>query len=358
MSDAFRWIGPLLRRLPPETAHRVTIRGLAAGLALGVDKVSDPILATRVWGLDFANPVGLAAGFDKAAEVFSPMLRLGIGFVEVGSITPKPQPGNAKPRLFRLTEDAAVINRLGFNSTGLDGAVANLRQRAAERRGIVGINLGKNRDSTDAAADYAAGVAALAAFADYLVINVSSPNTPGLRDLQQAGVLRSLIERAQAALRSAVPKPPPLLLKIAPDLTPEDRGDIAAVALDADVGGIIVGNTTVSRPAGLRSRHVGESGGLSGRPLFPLSTDVLRDMYRLTGGRLPLIGVGGIASGADAYRKIRAGASLVQLYTALIYEGPGLIGRIKRELAACLRADGFASVADAVGADHRAPPQG
>jgi len=348
------WIGFSLRLLPPEAAHRLTIRALASGLAPATAKASDPILASTVWGQNFVNPIGLAAGFDKGAEVFDPMLRLGFGFVEIGSVTPKPQPGNPTPRIFRLVEDGAVINRLGFNSAGLDAAVANLRHRAAERRGIVGVNLGKNRASADAAADYAAGVAALAPFADYLVINVSSPNTPGLRDLQQADVLRALVARVQAARRSAVPdRPPPLLLKIAPDLTPEDRRDIADVALTSGVDGLIVGNTTISRPAGLRGRHAGETGGLSGRPLLELSTEVLRDIYRLTEGRLPLIGVGGIASGEDAYGKIRAGASLVQLYTALIYAGPGLIDRIKRELAARLRADGFAMVADAVGADHR-----
>jgi len=354
MMGALDWMGSTLRLLPPEAAHRMTIRALAANLVPQQPETPDPVLSTRLWGLDFANPVGLAAGFDKGAEVFDPMLRLGFGFVEIGSVTPKPQPGNAKPRIFRLAEDGAVINRLGFNSAGLEAAVANLRHRAATRRGIVGANLGKNRDSTDAAADYSAGAAALTPLADYLVINVSSPNTPGLRDLQQAAALQTLIEGVQAARTRAAPeRPPPLLLKIAPDLAAAERRDVAAVALATRVDGLIVANTTIARPPGLRSRHAGEMGGLSGRPLFALATDVLRDMYALTEGRLALVGVGGIASGRDAYRKIRAGASLVQLYTALIYEGPGLIGRIKRELAACLRADRFARVADAVGADHR-----
>jgi dihydroorotate dehydrogenase len=281
------------------------------------------------------------------------MLRFGFGFVEIGSVTPRPQPGNPRPRLFRLPEDGAVINRLGFNSAGHAVAAANLAGRAALRRGIVGVNLGKNRDSADAEADYAAGVAALGPHADYLVINVSSPNTPGLRALQEPAALRRLIDAVTAARQQALPaRPPPLLLKIAPDLTAADRGDIAEVALAGGIEGLIVSNTTIARPARLRSRHARESGGLSGRPLFAPSTELLRDMHRLTGGRLPLVGVGGIASGSNAYAKIRAGASLVQLYTALIYQGPGLVGRLKRELAACLRADGFRSLGEAVGADH------
>lgn len=347
----------LLRLLPPETAHRLTIRALAAGLVPAERAADDPILATRVWNLDLPNPIGLAAGFDKNAEAFAATLRLGFGFVEIGSVTPRPQPGNPRPRLFRLTEDRAVINRLGFNNDGLPPVATRLRRRpppGAPRRGIVGANLGKNRDSVDAAADYAAGAEALAPLADYLVVNVSSPNTPGLRALQGRAPLARLIEAVLAARHRTTPtRPPPLLLKIAPDLTDEDKRDIAEVALTAPVDGLIVSNTTIARPAGLRGRHAGEAGGLSGRPLFKPSTAVLADMYRLTGGRLPLVGVGGVASGADAYAKIRAGASLVQLYTALIYAGPGLVRRIARELAACLRADGFAGVADAVGADHR-----
>ena len=354
LADLYTWFGPALRLLPPEAAHRVTIRALAAGFLAGRAGADDPVLETRAWGIQFPNPIGLAAGFDKDAEVFMPMLRLGFGFVEVGSITPRPQSGNPRPRVFRLAEDRAVINRLGFNSAGLAAAVANLRRPGSARSGIVGVNLGKNRDSMDAAADYAAGAAALASLADYVVVNVSSPNTPGLRALQEAAALRVLLGAVRAACRAAVPdRALPLLLKIAPDLAPTDRVDISQVALDGAAEGLIISNTTVARPDGLRSRAAGESGGLSGRPLFGSSTDLLREMYRLTGGRLPLVGVGGVAGGADAYAKIRAGASLVQLYTALIYEGPGLIGRIKRDLAARLRADGFTSVAQAVGADHR-----
>lgn len=354
MAGPYAWLGQVLSALPPEAAHRLTIRALRAGFSPGGQAAGDPLLRTRVWGLDFPNPIGLSAGFDKDAEVYAPLLRLGFGFVEVGSITPRPQAGNPKPRVFRLPEEGAVINRLGFNSAGLAAAVTNLRRRRSERAGIVGINIGKNRDSADAAADYAAGTAALAPLADYLVINVSSPNTPGLQALQEAVALRALLERVQTARHAAVPKrPPPLLLKIAPDLMAADARDVAEVAVAGAIDGLIVGNTTTGRPPDLHGRHARESGGLSGRPLFSLSTELLREVYRLTEGRLPLVGVGGIASGADAYAKIRAGASLVQLYTALIYQGPGLVGRIKRDLAACLRAGGFATVAAAVGADHR-----
>ena len=352
--DHYRFLGPLLRRLPPEMAHRAAVRALAQEWLPAAAGSDDKILNIQVWGRDFPNPIGMAAGFDKNAEAYDGLLRQGFGFVEVGSITPRPQPGNPKPRMFRLPEDEAIINRLGFNSEGLAAAEARLRRRARNPVGIVGINLGKNRDSNDAAADYALGVATLAAYADYLVINVSSPNTPGLRALQEAGALRQLVQRVrEARAATKLSPPPPLLLKIAPDLTAEDRQDIAEVALATGIEGLIIGNTTISRPAGLRGARRSETGGLSGRPLFPLATDTLRDMYRLTAGRLPLIGVGGIASGADAYVKIRAGASLVQLYTALIYQGPALVPRIKRELADQLRRDGFARLADAVGADHR-----
>ncbi len=337
----------LLRFLPPETAHRLSLRLLAmAPRALfGAGSTDDPILASHAFGLDFPNPVGLAAGYDKNAEAFGPALGLGFGFVEIGSVTPRPQAGNPQPRLFRLTQDRAVINRMGFNNDGLSVVAARLAQRSA--KGIVGANLGRNKDSADAAADYAAGVRALGPHADYLVINVSSPNTPGLRALQGREPLAALIAAARGAAH------PPVLLKIAPDLTEADKQDIAEVALSSGLDGLIVSNTTIARPGGLRGEAKTETGGLSGRPLFAPSTAVLADMYRLTGGRLPLIGVGGIASAEDAYAKIRAGASLLQIYTALVYEGPGLVNRIKRGLAAKLRADGFTSIARAVGADHR-----
>ncbi|MCF8507019.1 MAG: quinone-dependent dihydroorotate dehydrogenase [Caulobacter sp.] len=351
MPDLYDLAGPLLRRFDPERAHGLTVAALKAGLVPGRAAVAEPSLAIRLWNLDFANPVGLAAGFDKNAEVCDAMLGQGFGFVEVGSVTPRPQAGNPRPRLFRLSEDGAVINRMGFNNQGLGSVAARLEARP--RRGIVGANLGKNKETEDAAADYEAGIAALAPHSDYLVINVSSPNTPGLRALQGRAQLEALVGRARAALDRAAAKPPPLLLKIAPDLTPEDMTDIAQVALAGGLDGLIVSNTTIGRPDGLRSAHRAETGGLSGAPLFDLSTRVLGEMWRLTEGRLPLVGVGGIASGEDAYAKIRAGASLVQLYSALIYQGTGLVVRINRDLARLLARDGFARLADAVGSGRR-----
>ncbi len=341
--------GPLVGALPPETAHRLAIRALGWGLVRPPRVAEFPALRTRVWGIDFANPIGVAAGFDKDAEAADALLALGFGHVEVGGVTPRPQAGNPRPRVFRLPRDGAVINRLGFNSRGLDAMAARLARRRA-RAAVVGVNLGLNKDCADAAADYLRGIGALRALADYLVINVSSPNTPGLRALQGRAHLAKLLETILegAGARGARP---PLLLKIAPDLTEEDKRDIAEVALAAGIDGLIATNTTVERPAGLADPRRAEAGGLSGRPLFAPSTRVLGEMYRLTGGKLPLVGVGGVASGADAYAKIRAGASLVQLYTALVYHGPGLAGRIKAELADLLAADGVASVADAVGAD-------
>jgi dihydroorotate dehydrogenase len=351
MMQAFRFVGPLLRRLDPEVAHGLTLRALARGLAPRESGTDDPILAIRLWGRDFANPIGLAAGFDKDAAVVGPLLELGFGFVEVGTVTPRPQAGNPRPRIFRLPGERAVINRLGFAGAGARSAVRRLaRWRASGGRGILGVNLGKNRDSADAAADYAAVARALGRYADYLVINVSSPNTPGLRALQERAELERLVDAVRQALaETPTGAAPPLLVKIAPDLAPADLEDIAAVALERALDGLIATNTTVARPAGLRGRHRAEAGGLSGRPLFAPATRVLAETYRLTDGRVPLIGVGGVASGAEAYAKIRAGASLVQLYTGLIYEGPALVPRIKRELAQLLRRDGFSSLAAAVG---------
>lgn len=343
---------PFLRCLNPETAHNLTLKALQMGFGPKEFSGDDRILHTRVWDLNFPNPVGLSAGFDKNAEVIDPMLETGLGFVEVGSITPRPQPGNPKPRIFRLPKDGAVINRLGFNNKGIDYAAHNLSRH---RNGIVGVNLGKNKDSEDAAEDYAKGTLKLAPYAGYLVINVSSPNTPGLRALQSKDDLIILVEAVKGARASVCPdRKPPILVKIAPDLTDADVQDIVAVAQTTDVDGLIVSNTTIARPDSLKEKDkAGETGGLSGLPVFGPSTEMLRQVYQLTEGNIPLIGVGGIASGHDAYLKIRAGASLVQLYTALIYHGPSLIPRIKRELAEFLRRDGFASIMEAVGADHR-----
>ncbi|MEE8189925.1 MAG: quinone-dependent dihydroorotate dehydrogenase [Kiloniellales bacterium] len=353
--DRFRLASPFLRLLDPEVAHGLTLWALRRGLGPVSDAPGDPILAQRLWGRDFPNPVGLAAGFDKDARAVGPLLRLGFGFVEVGSVTPEAQPGNPRPRIFRLPEERAVINRIGFAGQGMEAAARRLeRWRAGAVPGPVGVNLGKNRASEDAAADYAAGARRLGPLADYLVVNVSSPNTPGLRALQGRGELTAIIERVRGALAEAVPGgPPALLIKIAPDLTEADKDDIAAVALQEGLDGLIVSNTTIARPPGLRGRRRDEAGGLSGRPLFEPSTALLAEMYRRTQGQIPLIGVGGVASAEDAYAKLRAGASLVQLYTALVYQGPGLVPRIGSGLAALLRRDGFGSLREAVGAGQR-----
>jgi dihydroorotate dehydrogenase len=333
-----------LRRLPAETAHRATLALLrAAGPWLPAPAPHDPRLAVRAFGLDFPNPVGLAAGFDKNAQVPDAMAKFGFGFVECGTVTPRPQAGNPRPRLFRLTEDAAVINRMGFNNDGMAAAARNLRAR--RRGGIVGINIGANKDSDDRMADYTRCFFELAPLADYVTVNVSSPNTPGLRGLQNRDELSRLLDRLLAARsRGKIP----ILLKIAPDLDDHALDDIADVVRASGIEGLIVSNTTIARPA-LTSPHAGEAGGLSGRPLFEPSTRVLAQMHKRLQGAVTLVGVGGIAGGADAYAKIRAGASLVQLYTALAYHGPGLVTRIKSELLACLTRDGFAKVGDAVG---------
>jgi dihydroorotate dehydrogenase len=350
----FKLAGPALAFLDPERAHGATIRALKLGIARTVPRrPDDPILATKVWNLPFPNPVGLAAGFDKNAEVCDAALALGFGFVEAGTVTPKPQPGNSGQRLYRLSEDEAVINRFGFNSCGIAPFASNLAKRRG-RPGIVGANVGKNRDTTDGAADYIAGIEAVGALADYLVVNISSPNTPGLRALQARAQIEELLSRVQGFRHSgAAGLRPPLLVKIGPDLEESEVRDIAEVALAAGVDGLIIGNTTIARPPTLKSVDRDAPGGLSGKPLFGPSTACLATMYRFTQGRIPIIGCGGIASGADAYAKIRAGATLVQLYSALVFHGPGLVGRIKSELAALLRRDGFASVRDAVGADQK-----
>jgi dihydroorotate dehydrogenase len=298
-----------------------------------------------VAGLTFPNPVGLAAGFDKDAEVYRQMLGMGFGFVEVGTLTPLPQAGNPRPRLFRLAEDEAVINRMGFNNEGLAAAAARLEKRD-RKAGLVGVNIGANKDSADRIADYAAGVRAMLGLADYLTVNISSPNTPGLRALQDKDALNDLL----AAVADARGAGPPLFLKVAPDLETADMEDIARAAIDHRIDALIVANTTISRPM-LASRHRDETGGLSGAPLKALALQRLRDFRRASGGELPLIAAGGIASGADAYDRIKAGASLVQLYSALVYKGPGLAGEIVRDLNRLLARDGFARLTDAIGTE-------
>ena len=334
----------LLRHLPAESAHDVTLKlARATGAFLPQPAPDDPRLAVSAFGLNFPNPVGLAAGFDKNAAVPDAMAKFGFGFVECGTVTPRPQIGNPQPRLFRLPEDGAVINRMGFNNGGMEEAAANLERRSG--KGLVGINIGANKDSEDRAADYEKTFARLAPLAHYVTVNVSSPNTPGLRGLQNRDELTGLLDKL-VSLRAS--RKIPLLLKIAPDLDENAQDDIADVVRRSGIEGLIVSNTTIARPP-LKSTHANESGGLSGKPLFEPSTRILAAMHARLNGAVTLIGVGGIASGSDAYAKIRAGASLVQLYSALALQGPGLVTRIKKELAACLARDGFAKVRDAVG---------
>lgn len=356
MTSGFRFLRPLLYRLPPETAHRLAINALRYRLWPNIaPRKSLPELAVSAFGLSFANPIGMAAGFDKNAEAMDGLLAQGFGFVEAGTVTPKPQEGNPRPRLFRLVEDEAVINRLGFNNDGLAEFVSRFSRRN-RATGIAGANLGKNKDAGDAAADYVTGLRAVYPYADYVTINISSPNTAGLRDLQQSEALKQLLGLLQQARRACEDqhgKRVPMLLKVAPDLDAEEKKAIVAQVLAHGIDGMIVSNTTVQRPASLQSPARGESGGLSGRPLFIPSTEALKDFYRLTGGALPLIGVGGIASAQDAYMKIRAGATLVQLYTAFVYQGFGLVQTLQTGLSQLLKRDGFSSIRQAVGIDCR-----
>lgn len=344
----FPLIRPALFLLEPERAHGLAIRALRTLPHRGPPRADGP-LATEVAGIRFPNPVGMAAGFDKDGEVPDAILGLGFGFTEVGSITPLPQSGNPKPRLFRLTEDGAVINRMGFNNRGAAEAVKRLAAR--ERRGVVGINIGANKDSADRISDYGVMARAMAPFATYLAVNVSSPNTPGLRALQDEGALAELLDTVMEGARETTRgKAPPIMLKVAPDLEPADIDAIARIASDKQLGALIVSNTTISRPP-LRSVLAGETGGLSGAPLKDLALARLRDFRKATGGAVPLIGVGGIASGADAWARIRAGASLVQLYSAMVYEGPGIAKTILSDIESLMRRDGFTSIAEAVGSE-------
>ncbi|OYW47115.1 MAG: dihydroorotate dehydrogenase (quinone) [Sphingomonadales bacterium 32-68-7] len=340
----YRLARPALFLLDPERAHRLTIAALKR-LPSGAPAPAGP-LATRVAGLEFPNPLGLAAGFDKDGEVPDAMLGLGFGSVEVGSITPLPQAGNPRPRLFRLSEDEGVINRMGFNNGGGEAAAARLAARRG-KGGIVGINVGANKDSPDRIADYARMTALMTPLASYLAVNISSPNTPGLRALQDEAALAGLLE---AVLEARGSNGPPVFLKVAPDLEPADIDAIARLALDRRLGALMVGNTTISRPP-LASDHAAETGGLSGAPLRPLALQRLRDFRAATGGAIPLVGVGGIASAEDAWQRIRAGASLVQLYSAMVYEGPGIAARIVRGMEVLMQRDGFSSVAEAVGTE-------
>jgi len=353
MADAFTLLRPLIHGLlPPEAAHALGLWALGRGLLSASAIVRLPALEVTAFGLAFASPIGLAAGFDKNALVIDALLDQGFGFVEAGTVTPLPQPGNPRPRIFRLSCDEAVINRLGFNNDGLEAFLKHFRQRD-HSKGIAGINIGKNKEGSPIA-DYVTGLQAVYPYADYITVNISSPNTPGLRDLQARDTLRQLLKMVRHVREECAQthgKNVPLLLKVAPDLNGQEKEDVAEAALAYGINGLIISNTTVSRPEYVKSRHAREQGGLSGRPLFALSTQALKDFYQLTGGRIPLVGVGGIGSAEDAYAKIRAGATLVQLYTALVYQGFGVAREIQEGLAELLKRDGFSHVQQAVGVD-------
>jgi len=335
---------PALFTLDPEDAHRLSLKALK--LAPVPDLRPAPALRTKLAGIALPGPLGAAPGYDKDGEVPDALLRLGFGFAEVGTVTPLPQTGNPRPRLFRLVEDRAVINRMGFNNAGAETMLARLKARAG-RPGVVGVNIGANKDSPDRVADYARLARVFAPVASYLTVNVSSPNTPGLRALQDEGALGGLLD---TVLEARGEGGPPVLLKVAPDLEPADIDAICRVALDRKLGALVVSNTTISRPP-LESRHAGEAGGLSGEPLRDLALQRLRDFRAASGGAIPLVGVGGIATAADAWARIRAGASAIQLYSAMVYAGPGLARRINRGLVRLMDRDGFCSVAEAVGSE-------
>lgn len=354
----YKFARPLLMKLSAETAHNFAIRALKSGWADGTKILNKRFLRNTLWGLNFPNPLGLAAGFDKNAEVADAVLELGFGLTEVGTITPLAQSGNPKPRMFRLPEEQGVINRLGFNNKGLNFAIQQLKRRKTlGAKGIVGANFGANKEAKDRVADYVTGITKLAGLADYYVMNISSPNTPGLRALQSKEALIDLVGKTLEARKKTykekeLGKPAPLLVKVAPDLTNEDIDDIVDVTLSMGLDGLVISNTTITRPATLKSANKGEEGGLSGKPLFDLSTDILRQFYGRLEGKVPLIGVGGVSTGQDALEKLKAGASLVQLYSSMAYEGPELPGRILNELALRTKAEGFPSLVDAIGSDH------
>ena len=344
MSDR---LAKALTLLPAETAHRAAILGLKAGFGPRAGAPADPVLRTALAGLELDHPVGLAAGFDKNAEAPDALLRAGFAFVEVGAVTPRPQPGNPRPRLFRLRSDRAVINRMGFNNEGLDAVKARLEARQDDPApGVVGVNLGANKGSEDRAGDYAILLKALSGLADFFTVNISSPNTAGLRDLQTGQALDDLLQRVNDARWAE-----PVFLKLAPDLPDEDVAPILEAVQRHRLSGLIVSNTTLARPDSLTAAHRAEQGGLSGPPLFERSTALLKAFRRAAGPELAIIGVGGVDGPESAYAKIRAGANAVQLYTALVYEGPGLAVRIRDGLCKLLKADGFERLADAVGVD-------
>ena len=346
-----RFIRPALFSLEAEKSHNLVIRLLKSNLVPAVKEIDDPILSSVVFGRQFQNPIGLAAGFDKNAAAISNLYRLGFGFIEVGTVTPRPQSGNLKPRLFRLSEDDAIINSLGFNSEGLEVFRTRLKiYKGNSINSIVGANIGKNKDTIDAASDYVTGVRLVAEFADYIVVNISSPNTPGLRDLQKKSNLQHLLGAVLEERAKAI-RQPPIVLKFSPDLDDQEVKEIAEAASQFNINGLIATNTTIERRGSLKSANKAMEGGLSGRPLMDSATAVLRLLYRYTGGQIPIIGGGGVFSGEDAYCKIRSGASLVQIYTAFIYKGPYAAIEINSALSSLLKKDGFQNISDAVGVD-------
>ena len=353
--DPYPLIRPFLFLLDPEFAHELTLKILDRGLGPNFHGPDDDILRTNVFNLDFPNPIHLGAGLDKQAALVDAFMGFGFGSIEVGTVTPLPQAGNPRPRMFRVPSAKGLINRFGFNSLGAEAFAKNMKawsEKEEKTKNPVGINIGKNKETEADAADYVTCFEKVAPYANYITINISSPNTPNLRDLQDRERMAALIEKVTAARDEQKPELP-ILVKIAPDLSEEQQADIAAVMLESKAQGLIIGNTTLARPSTIPDDIAQESGGLSGPALFGPSTRLLAGMYKMTEGKVPLIGCGGVSSGLDAYTKIRAGASLIQIYTALVFEGPLVVQKIKRELAILLRRDGFGSVAEAVGADHR-----
>ncbi len=350
----FKYMKPFFHALDPETAHKVSINAMKHGLYFRLPAIDDERLSVTLWDRKFPNPVGLAAGFDKNAEAITPMLNMGFGFVEVGTVTPKPQEGNPRPRIFRDVANEAAINRMGFPNKGATVFKENIERFSKEKprpNGLVGINIGMNKDQKDPAKDYCSLIKELGHYGDYFTINVSSPNTPGLRNLQKRENLLELITSVKEERLKSCNKDnlPPLLVKLAPDLKEGEQEEIAQTLLESEIDGIILTNTTLDRPDFLPKKFRSETGGLSGKPLTQKSTELIRNFYNLTKGKIPIMGVGGISSGADAYEKIKAGASLIQLYSALVFHGPELANQINKELLELLDRDGMNSITDAVG---------
>lgn len=357
MPDLYQLIRPLVFKLDPEQAHEYTLKALKSGAIPPCPSINDPALEVKLWGLKFPNPVGLSAGFDKRAEVIGPAFKLGFGFVEAGTVTPKPQEGNPRPRVFRDPTTESVINRMGFPNGGMNLFKTNLEKflsNGERSPGVVGINIGMNKSQTEPAKDYTILIKMLGPMADYITINISSPNTPGLRDLQKREPLLELLGAVlEERKKSCGDHPPPLLLKLAPDLDEVQQDELSTAVLEAGIDGLILSNTTLARPDSLPKNFAAEKGGLSGRPLTARSTEVIGNFYKRMNGKLPIIGVGGISSGSDAYAKIKAGASLVQLYTSLVFKGPTVANSINQELLTLLKKDGYTNVSQAVGADHK-----